>query len=311
MKKKRVDLVLVVAMIVIGLAGIADAELVQWAVEDGGNGHFYEAVAEPDGITWADANEAAVLAGGHLVTITSREENDFVYSLIDDDIYWHTIPAGHQRGPWLGGYQPQGLPEPAGGWQWLTGEAFTYTNWALGQPDDWQKVPTGEESLHFMCYSSIKRIPTWNDYRESGLMYSYVIEFPTPAIEADINIYLDTLNLANEGSWITCYMWLDEEHSVADIEPNSIMLEEEIAAEWMWFEEKHELVMAKFRRSAVVDMLVEFGQFGPVELLVTGRLTDGTRFEGTDVIKVIDEEGKKDKRGKKPKRCKRHKRDEK
>jgi len=31
---------------------------------------------------------------------------------------------------WLGGYLEKGK------WQWVTGESFTYKNWASGQPDN-------------------------------------------------------------------------------------------------------------------------------------------------------------------------------
>ncbi len=41
---------LLMAMIVVGFAGPGRADLYQWSVADGGNGHFYEAVLVPTGI---------------------------------------------------------------------------------------------------------------------------------------------------------------------------------------------------------------------------------------------------------------------
>ena len=70
------------------LAATANATLVEWLVSEGGNGHFYEAIAVPEGISWTDASEAANLKGGYLVTITSQAENDFVHDLINDAMYW-------------------------------------------------------------------------------------------------------------------------------------------------------------------------------------------------------------------------------
>ncbi|MBA7654412.1 hypothetical protein ES703_62290 [subsurface metagenome] len=49
------------------------------------------------------------------------------------------------------------------------------------------------------------------------------------------------------------------------------------------------MLMAKFSRSEVQDIV----EPGEVELTVTGRLTDGTKFEGSDTIIVIDEGGNK------------------
>ena len=110
-----------------------------------------------------------------------------------------------------------------------------------------------------------------------------------PAIEADIDIDPDTLNLKSKGKWITCYIWLGEGYDVADIDPNSVWLEEVITADWMWLDEEEQVAMGKFRRCDVQDILY----IGQVELTISGELTDGTRFEGTDTIKVIDKGNKK------------------
>ena len=110
------------------LGGIASAEphsRVQWDVSDGGNGHWYEAVYVPTYITWTAADAAARSAGGYLATITSESENEFAYSLITDDKFWHF--KGNNNGPWIGGYQDRNAPgysEPGGGWRWVTDEPF-------------------------------------------------------------------------------------------------------------------------------------------------------------------------------------------
>ncbi len=57
---------------------------------------------------------------GHLATVTSAEENAFIVDMTNS--YNH----------WLGGYQPAGSDEPAGNWQWVTGEPWIYANWNSG-----------------------------------------------------------------------------------------------------------------------------------------------------------------------------------
>jgi hypothetical protein len=72
------------------------------------------------------------------------------------------------------------------------------------------------------------------------------------------------------------------------------MLENEpndIYADWIRLE--GEAAMAKFKRWEVREMLTELGQLGRVELFVSGELNDGTRFEGTDTILVINRGNKK------------------
>lgn len=126
-------------------------------------GNLYQAVADP-GITWSDARTAAAAMKrrgcvGHLATITSQEENDFIAG---------TFPEAVAGGYWLGGFQPPGSEEPGGGWEWITGEPFIFTNWADGEPND---ARGDENALHFFppFFGGGTRAPgTWNDQNEDN-----------------------------------------------------------------------------------------------------------------------------------------------
>jgi hypothetical protein len=96
-----------------------------------------------------------------------------------------------------------------------------------------------------------------------------------------------TLNLASRGNWINCILRLPKGYNVADVNTSSILLEGRIKPEKIVV--GGQIVMVKFARSEVQEML---GEPGYVELKVTWALKDGTEFEGTDVIRVIDK-GKK------------------
>ena len=107
---------------------------------------------------------------------------------------------------------------------------------------------------------------------------------PEPAIAATVDIHPDTLNLQSKGKWITCYIVFPAGANVADVNSNTILLNDQVKAEWTMIEEEAQVLMAKFSRSAVEGIL----QPGIVELTVSGKLNDGTRFEGKDTITVIN-----------------------
>ena len=155
------------------------AETIQWKTKDGGNGHFYEVVSVPGGISWDDANAAATAAGGYLATITSQAENNFVFSLINSSTYWTYFHSTYE-GPWLGGYQYPATTTPTANWNWVTGESWGYTNWAAGQPND---NGGSEDKLNY--YGVTGRTSGWNDIRSIdplGKPVAYVVEFvPEPS----------------------------------------------------------------------------------------------------------------------------------
>ncbi len=112
--------------------------------------------------------------------------------------------------------------------------------------------------------------------------------YETP-IFAEVRILPRTINLASKGNWITCYIWLPEQYNVADIDPCSIFLEDEIKPEQFSVDEQQQVATARFTREDVQPIL----ELGEINLKITGLLTDGNLFEGKDTIKVVDKAGKK------------------
>jgi hypothetical protein len=107
-------------------------------------------------------------------------------------------------------------------------------------------------------------------------------------ISAEARIVPQTINLASKGNWITCYLWLPEEYNVADIDPNSVLLEDEIKPNEFSVDEQQQVATARFTREDVLPIL----DIGDINIKITGQLTDGTSFEATDIIKVTDKAGK-------------------
>ncbi len=172
---------IIISLFVMTLATVSAtaAQPIQWPEASGGNGHWYQPVAVPGWISWNGANAAAEAAGGHLVTMGSAEENAFVFDLIDDDpALWDdsNLNHSHGSGPWIGGLQPDGSPEPKGRWRWVTGEPWFYANWAPEQPNDDPAPPPGQQNrAQFLGYGQLMG-PTWNDARDYSLQPGYVIE---------------------------------------------------------------------------------------------------------------------------------------
>jgi hypothetical protein len=148
-------------------------ELAQWTADEGGNNHFYEVVESPAGINWDDAAAYAAGHGGYLATITSPQENTFVFKLVDDAEFWSNSPRGDSWGPWLGGVKAQS----GEGWDWGHGEgAFNYTNWAQNEPDD----DSGHANhLHFFGAGRDNRQPQWDDLSGSQTLPGFIVEYDT------------------------------------------------------------------------------------------------------------------------------------
>lgn len=111
------------------------------------NGHCYEAILST--VSWVEAKAACENLGGHLVTITTEQENEFVFNLVNNKVFWYLDAVGNGLGPWIGGYQEDGAQEPGGGWRWVTTEPFNYTNWEAGQPDNVHGAALNQNCLRF------------------------------------------------------------------------------------------------------------------------------------------------------------------
>lgn len=136
-------------------------------------------------------------------------------------------------------------------------------------------------------------------FSESGLatqnwgLDNVLVSLEQPEMLTVVDIDPDTLNLNSNGNWITCYLVLPEGYNVAEIDPKTVMLEDSIVADWIWFDEETQMAMAKFNRSAVNDLLIELALSGDIELSVTGALADGRTFGGSDTIGVMGDDNNK------------------
>ena len=116
------------------------------------NGHYYMVCDE--GLTWENAKIACEEKGGHLAVITTADENNFIIDL---------LKIGNKNNYWLGGYRNSNNNT----WEWVTGEKFEFSNWAINQPDRYY-----EECLMIYRYNNPNSFSDttnkWNDLINDG-----------------------------------------------------------------------------------------------------------------------------------------------
>jgi hypothetical protein len=150
----------------------------QWAVANGGNGHFYQAIFAPGGISWDQASANATNFGGYLASITSSAENNFIFSLISNTPDYWIADSGGGDGVWIGGIWLGNPGDPANpiNWTWVTGEAFSFSSWAFGQPNN---INGYQNHIQFYSPSGLTA-NTWNDAADTldaAFVPGFVIEY--------------------------------------------------------------------------------------------------------------------------------------
>jgi hypothetical protein len=121
-------------------------------------------------------------------------------------------------------------------------------------------------------------------------------EYPLPII-TQVNIRPRTLNLRSKGKWLTCRISLPDGYNAADIDLDTVFLEDEIEPASFRIHSGTPGALAFFSRQDLRDIV----NLGRIELKITGQLTNGTEFIGIDTIKVIDNPPPKPARTRKPK----------
>jgi hypothetical protein len=112
--------------------------------------------------------------GGHLATISSSNENEFVFQASRPSLW------SNRFGPWIGAFRLPDSGELGGAWAWVTSEPWTYTAWEIYQPDN--GCLGDESSIQFINYTN-----SWNDLSPSGACgsekcFHFMVEW-----EADCN----------------------------------------------------------------------------------------------------------------------------
>ena len=134
-------------------------EAVQWTTGEGGNGHWYAGIRSADQISWNEARMAASRLGGHLATIGSEAEDDWIITNMVNPLE----PKSFEHGPLLGGYRTGDV------WYWVTGEPWNHEEWCPGEP-----AQSFENFLHYWRWNPI----CWNNtVEDTDDLYTYIVEW--------------------------------------------------------------------------------------------------------------------------------------
>lgn len=109
------------------------------------NGHIYGLYDYE--MSWTFARDLCTNMGGHLVTVTSKEESDFIESLID---------FGAKDNYWLGATS---INNDNNEYEWITGEEFIFDNWYADEPSSSGERAEKEQFAQIRKSNSKK----WND----------------------------------------------------------------------------------------------------------------------------------------------------
>lgn len=184
--KKKYGVSLLAGVFLLLQANVGLSAPVQWSTDVGGNGNWYEIVDAQ--MNWGEALGAAALRGAtayfptvsHLATITSQAESDFITSTFSVE----------RRPLWLGGLQSAGASSADSDWRWITGEDWNWTNWAPGEPNDYNGVE--ENALSFAFWND-SVAGNWNDSPATylyGANAGYLVEYATNPVPVPASVLL-------------------------------------------------------------------------------------------------------------------------
>jgi hypothetical protein len=295
---------LMIVVFIVGIYAVSAYRAEAVPVLNTSNGNYYEYVQVYDSPTnvgdgvlnsWATASANAsasvfningIDTNGHLATITSQAENDFILSL---------APTGFEglTGGWIGGKDPVG---------WLEGpedgDTFTYTNWGAVEPNN-----AGYAYMNFGDFGEAGNKGIWyddSDVQGQGVpsfpndpVIGYFVEYePVISIDIDIKPGSDPncFNINGHGV-IPVAILGSAEFDVTQINPLTLLF---AGLEMRMRGNKGPLYHYEdVNGDGHLDMVCQFEDDptfwtpGDGEADITGQLDDGTEFKGTDSICIV------------------------
>jgi hypothetical protein len=171
-KKFGSDVVLgAAAAAAVSMSALA-GDAVQWRVADGGNGHWYAAIAMPSDVDYPAATAIARQRGGYLFSGCGNEF-DIVVQITDamSSQYWLAAQSSQWFGPWIG------IQLTGNIWGWSDSSTCTFDRWdtSRGQPNN-PGIDSGE-TVAFLYSVGAEPAPVVHDVTTSRTTRSLLIEW--------------------------------------------------------------------------------------------------------------------------------------
>lgn len=179
------------------------------------NGHIYQIYDMP--VSWNTAKTVCEQKGGHLLTINSQTEQDIINSLVSESehLFYN-----------IGGYKTDDNT-----WKWITNEPFSYTYWAVGEPNN----SNGLEN-YLSIFGTSDYTGLWNDIPNSppsGISNGFILEKELPMIESitlnktTANIDIDqtitlTATISPDNTTDKTITWSSSDTTVATVENGKV-----------------------------------------------------------------------------------------
>jgi hypothetical protein len=275
---------LLIAVLALGMAqsGVAHAQSESWHFNPA-NGHYYRLTEE---LNWFDAEDQAVIWGGHLVTLDDAEEELWVKDTFSRFEHF-----------WIGFNDI----EEEGNWIWSSGAPVTYTNWDQGEPNnccDCSEYP-GCEDAAVMNWQADTGSGSFGDYWNDlapDAMTRGVVERGHVNVSIDIKPGGDpnSINCQNEKGVITVALLTTNDFNALTVDHTTVIFEgasETHRDKRSGEPRRHEDDVDK---DGDTDLVFHF-RLGDTDLtcestegMLMGETVDGILVKGTDAVRMVN-----------------------